>query len=175
MVMGLDAYVNCDCFEKGKIIEPPLGMNDLFRDSEGFLDSQFLSNERERLDCDQYEAVHGELQKKYNEWEVNCCSHEYGELCTERISNWSGCADLDILFKKVGYDKIPFLYNLLPDGNGGNFPSEKAKQALHELDIFLDAVKQVEPSEYEFAVLMASRLNNLFKASLQTGNPIQWC
>lgn len=51
--------------------------------------------------------------------------------------------------KVIGEDRLPTLSHMLPDGNGGTFPAERAREALAELDVLdaeLDAIMVGDPT-----------------------------
>lgn len=187
--MGLDATVRCRCFEEGKLEPGPVPAEDLYVDEEGYLSSRKLDEAFKKFDYRRYEARYGLLEDEFFEWSRNCCEHEDGDYLAEWISNWSGCGEFGSLVEEAGgEEKFPLLSNLLPDGNGGIYPAEKAAATLAELDRFIEVVTDVSwqiqtgneidgeaPFLYKGKYWTAERIRNLLVASVETGNPIRWC
>lgn len=147
--MGLDASVRCRCFEEGKLKPDPVPVEDLYIDEEGYLASRKLDDVHERFSYRQYLARYGELDEAFNSWLESPCEHDWGEICSERVGNWSGCAMFDEYCEEIGAEKLPILSRILPDGNCGSFPAEKAEAALKELDYFdawLDEKMEANPT-----------------------------
>lgn len=192
--MGLDATIRCRCFEEGKLKPGPIPFEDLYIDKDGCLASRMLDAAREKYDHRRFEARYGALDDEFCEWLVDSCEHEDGVYFSEWVSNWSGVAHFCALVDKAGGEtKFPLLSSLLPDGNGGAYPAEKAQATLDELQRFVavvsemsererkdaegksEAVSEEDPFLYEGRYLTAERLENLLRVSLETGNPIRWC
>lgn len=143
--MGLDASVRCRCFEEGKLKPGPIPTDDLYIDEEGYLSSRKLDDAYKRYDYRRYLARYELLEDEFREWEETCCEHEDGEYCVEWVSNWAGCAQFSSLVKEAGgEEEFPLLSRLLPDGNGGIYPADKAAPTLVELDRFLKVVTDVD-------------------------------
>lgn len=181
--MGLDAFVRCRCFEKGCLKPGPVPVADLYID-EGHLYSRTLSEAQERLDHRRFDARYGELEDAFDHWLRQPCEHEYGEYCSEWVANTSGWALFDHLVKEAGGEQaFPVLSHLLPAGNGGLYPAEKALATLKELERFIEVVTHppfattFEDVGYLFEgrYPTAERLKRLLVASIETGNPIVWC
>ena len=175
--MGLDATVRCRCFEEGRLRPGPVPLDDVYVDEEGYLSSRKLDAARARLTYRQFLARYGDLQREFEDWADSCCEHEDAELCAEHVANWSGCAEFRELVKRAGGEKnYPLLSALLPDGNGGTYPAEKAAAALAELDRFAEWVAANAPQVIRGGRYgTAERLRRLLEASLASGNPIRWC
>ena len=140
--MGLDAFVPCNCFEKGKLPKPPdpFSAEDLFRDEDGFISSRKLAEECERLGYQEFNARFGALSRLLEEWAEHACEHEDGEYLDERVSNWAGVAQFeDIVEELGGRERYPILSNLLPEANGGFFPANQALGAIREIDDLIEA------------------------------------
>ena len=147
--MGLDATVRCRCFEEGKLKPGPIPFDDLFVDEEGYLSSRKLSEAYSRFDYRQFQARYGALEDAFREWLDSACEHEGGDYWGEHVGNWSGVGMFQYYCEQIGEETIPVLFHILPDGNGGIFPAEKAPAALAELDIFdawLDAKMKENPT-----------------------------
>jgi hypothetical protein len=70
--MGLDAHVNCDCFEKGRMRTPPRAEWEVFVDEDG-------SRATRARDL--------ETQLAFDEWSCGACEHENGIVIHHRIGN----------------------------------------------------------------------------------------
>ncbi len=134
--MGLDASVRCRCFEEGKLRPGPVPIEDLYIDDEGYLSSRKLDDAYARFSLRQVWARYYELENAFREWSDHPCEHEDGEICSERVGNWSGCAVFEDYCEEIGEERVPILAHILPSGNGGTFPAEMAEAALKELDFF---------------------------------------
>lgn len=147
--MGLDASVRCRCFEERRLRPGPIPYGDLYIDEEGYLSSRGLDEARAKYDYRQFEARYGQIEREFDEWLDDACEHEFGDMCSERVGNWSGVAMFEHWCKVIGEDRLPTLSHMLPDGNGGTFPAERAREALAELDVFdteLDAIMVGDPT-----------------------------
>ena len=174
LVMGLDASVRCRCFEEGKLKPGPVPFDDLYIDGEGYLSSRKLDDAGSRFNLRQMWARYYDLETAFEEWANHACEHEDGEICSEHVGNWSGVAAFSSWCEKIGEDKLPILNHILPPGNGGTFPAEKAEAALAELDIF-DAELKARSRGAWCGTFANEALRELLNASLETGNPIRWC
>lgn len=184
--MGLDATVRCRCFEEGKLKPGPVPVEDLYIDEDGYLSSKTLDEAYRKYDTRRFYARYDGLERAFDAWLSDCCDHEDGEYCSERVSNWTGCAQFCSLVKEAGGEaRFPLLSKLLPDGNGGIYPVEKARAALAELDEFIEVVSNTSqwpfPDREPESILSegrywtAERIRELLVASIATGNPIRWC
>lgn len=147
--MGLDASVRCRCFEEHKLRPGPVPYEDLYIDGEGYLSSRTIDDAYSRFTQRQVKARYWELEEAFRVWSDHPCEHEFGEICTERVGNWSGVAMFDHWCSVIGEDRLPILSHILPDGNGGTFPAEMAEAALAELDVFdveLDRLMEANPT-----------------------------
>lgn len=139
--MGLDATVRCRCFEEGKLKPGPVPADDLFIDEEGYLSSRKLDEAYKKYGYRRFQARYGALEDEFLQWSNHCCEHEFGDYCSEWVSNWSGCGEFSSLVEELGgMEKFPLLSTLLPDSNGGIYPAEKAQKTLEELDRFIEVV-----------------------------------
>ena len=137
--MGLDAFVRCRCFEEGKLKPGPIPFEDLYIDDEDYISSKFLDQKRKELSSELFRERYGDLESDFLDWVDNACEHEYGEICSERVGNFCGLLSIDaVLSSDEGESKYPLLNNMLPDGNGGLYPVEKAQPTLDELDRFIE-------------------------------------
>ncbi len=192
--MGLDATVRCRCFEEGKLKPGPIPLEDLYIDKDGYLASRTLDAAREKYDYRRFDARYGALSDEFCEWLQDCCEHEGGDYFTEWVDNWAGVAHFCALVESAGGEaEFPLLSSFIPDGNGGAYPAEKARDTLDELRRFVTVVTEMserapedadgeflaslkeDPVLYEGKYPTAERLGNLLRVSLETGNPIRWC
>lgn len=142
--MGLDSTVRCRCFEEGKLTLGPVPVEDLYIDETGHLASREIDAANEKYSGLRFRMRYGKLQKEFRRWVEQCCEHEYGDYCSEHISNWAGCDEFKELVKAAGgADVFPLLSNLLPESNDGMYPSEKAAATLEELDRFLEVARDM--------------------------------
>lgn len=143
--MGLDAFVRCRCFEEGKLKPGPIPFEDLYIDDEDYISSKFLDQKRKELSSEQFRERYGDLESDFLDWIDSACEHEYGEICSERVGNFCGLLSIDaVLSSDEGESKYPLLNNMLPDGNGGLYPVEKAQPTLDELDRFIEEHAKVQ-------------------------------
>lgn len=143
--MGLDGTVRCTCFEEGLMEPCPVDIEDIYIDENGYLSSRTVDEAYDSMDHRSFYAQYGKLQDEVYDWSCNGCSHEDGEVCWEPVSNIAGCARFSFLIDEVGGEEIfPLLSHLLPSGNSGIYPADKAEATLAELDRFIEAVKDVE-------------------------------
>lgn len=143
--MGLDATVRCNCFEKGLMKPCPVNIEDIYVDADGHLASRTLDEARKTMDYRRFSARYGKLDKEIDDWSHNGCSHEDGEICSERVGNISGCAHFRSLVREAGGERdFPLLSKLLPYENGGTYPAEKAAETLVELERFIEVVSDVD-------------------------------
>lgn len=152
--MGLDAFVRCRCFEEGRVSQPPVPMEDLYVDEEGYIASRTLCSEYERLGYKMFYERHGELEDQLRSWSEACCSHEDMHLCDEWVCNISGWSKLRWLFQALG-EETPILGGMLPTANGGTFPSKFADAALNELAVIEGRLPQLLPGTYTDLVSLA--------------------
>ena len=142
--MGLDASVRCRCFEERKLIDPPVPYGDLYIDEDGYLWSKKLHDAHDRYDYRRYTARYGELEDRFMEWLDHPCEHEGGDYCSEWVSNIAGTAEFRDLVEELGGEEtFPFLSTMLPHGNGGLYPCDKAAATLDELDHFIKLLPSV--------------------------------
>ncbi|MEZ6070030.1 MAG: hypothetical protein R3C10_07060 [Pirellulales bacterium] len=123
MVMGLDASVMCNCFERGLTSEPPFPRDWLHVDEEGYLNLKPEHDSSERWHL-------------LWEWQRNCCEHEGMNYCSHRISNWYGYRLFQAALQNAGAELFPMLVEELPDLNGGLTESRAAASCLRELATF---------------------------------------
>lgn len=174
--MGLDAFVRCRCFEEGKLINCPVPYEDLYLDEDGYVSSRTLDEAQATLSYEEYRARFGRLDDEFFEWKMHPCKHEDMEYCSAHVCNIMGWVTLRCIFEDADEDMLPTLNTMLPTSNDGFFPASKAQQALDELEILRAHVRTSgDQAEIEWVDWKAGTLERLLRASLETGNPIQWC
>jgi hypothetical protein len=133
--MGLGAFVRCRCFEEGKTIEPPFPREELMIDDEGNIGLREAYEAYKTMPYDDYDSKYGDVDDILYEWQCGCCEHEDSEYCSESIGNWYGVRRFEGIIGNMGKEHFPVLSTLIPRGNGGIFPREKAEAALAEITL----------------------------------------
>jgi hypothetical protein len=118
--MGLDAFVNCRCWQDGNVTEPPVPRS-------------LIVDEGEGLD---FSGPDDQMYYKFRSWQTDACAHEHMEIASERISNWGGYRLFQDALSTAGWEHFPTLEAQLPEANGGSMPASAAGQALEELRYF---------------------------------------
>ena len=120
--MGLDAFVNCRCWQDGNVTEPPVPRS-------------LIVDEGEGLD---FSGPDDRMYYKFRSWQRDACAHAGMEMASERISNWGGYRLFQDALSTAGWEHFPTLEAQLPAANGGSMPASDAGQALEELRYFSD-------------------------------------
>ncbi len=123
--MGLDAYVRCTCWEKGKTTPPPVPRARVV-----------LGSERDELELDLPWEGHREAHAAFQDWLEACCPHPRMQLAFERISTWGGVRHFQAALRTIGADKFPNLLAAIPDTNSGRTEARDAKRCLEDLARF---------------------------------------
>lgn len=101
--MGLDASVRRRCFEEGKLKPGPLPLDDLYIYEEGYLCSKTLDAAEEELGFNEFMNRYRDLYYRFEEWvDHEACEHEFGDYCTEWVSNWAGVAGFESRVEETG-------------------------------------------------------------------------
>jgi hypothetical protein len=90
--MGLDAYVQCNCFRDGKAKNPPF-------------DPKLLTFKNNILDIS--EDVDDDTYYSYINWIKDACEHTNFEIIQERVSNASGMNFLWSIIDRIGIEQFP--------------------------------------------------------------------
>jgi hypothetical protein len=141
--MGLDAFVRCNCFELGLTKEPPIPREELFVDEDGCISSVKASEAYSTMEYEEYREKFGELDDKLWEWKKECCAHPEMDYCSEWVGNWYAVRFFEGLVEQLGNKESPLLPSIIPNGNGGVFPAEKAPAALDELQRLLSRISEM--------------------------------
>lgn len=125
--MGYSGYVVCDCYQKGKTIDPPHKEYVRFDD-----DGLYIDIPSEIYDED--EDLGFNMEQEFFEWRNHACEHEDMEMADEWLFNACGIGNFySFLEEQGGNKKFPVLTRYLPKSNDGILPSSEASAALQEL------------------------------------------
>ena len=142
--MGLDAFVNCNCFKEGKTSKPPV-------------DSRLIVFDDGLCDVTLPDEGNQKIIKKFYHWIKNCCPHPNMQFLSVYVSNWWGVRTFQEALGKIGWEHFPVLKAGLPEGNGGSVPASSSEKALDELNYFERNVHH---------------LKNIYLVESKTGEPI---
>jgi len=120
--MGLDAYVYCDCHEKGRMPRPP------YERWETFIEPDGSRQIRTAGDAAEEDAAWS--------WNVRACGHEFGILLQERIGNISA---VGLLRKALSGDPDRFpiiLSKIIQNGShsGDHIPVDQLPALAAEVE-----------------------------------------
>ncbi|MFD2823426.1 hypothetical protein ACFS5M_07070 [Lacinutrix iliipiscaria] len=128
--MSYSAFVVCNCYQKGKTVEPPHKEYIKFDEDGLFLDipnDLWDKNEKKVLQMD----------SDFDNWKNSACEHEEMELCYEYLSNTLGMVEFKGVIERLGgKEKFPILSKFLPTANGGTLPAKFTPEVLKEIDEF---------------------------------------
>jgi hypothetical protein len=110
----------------------------------------------------------GPLLKRYVSWSRSCCHHPLMAYASERVGAWADCEAFREVLARVGWSCLPTLTRELPESNEGQTAPPDAEAALRELAVF----RRSRPAEFLHIV---EPLERIFRASVETGNPVEWC
>jgi hypothetical protein len=130
--MGLDAFVQCNCYQQGKT--KPFPRPDLEKYVRMGDDGTLILD----LDYDDHEEAH----QMFEAWQADACEHSGMKVVFERISNWSGYRAFQEALSKIGWQNFPTLEEELPSLNGGAMPVAASVKALEELALFKEKIRQ---------------------------------
>jgi len=157
--MGLDAFVFCDCFERGRLRSPPppgcslsVSENGSLLCGSDDLDTQIA------FDCWQ---------------QSDACEHEDGCLVAHRIGNISLVASLRAELQRSP-DRFPMILSLvLYSGThcGDFIPAAEVPQVLSEAEA-LAGVHCPDPEMECFLREFEEQMRDLVSAALRVGKPI---
>ena len=141
--MGYDAFVCCNCWREGKTTKPPVPLDDLYIDSDGWLTAHSLDGAQ---DWDRYYEL--------EDWKDSGCEHE-GMGYDFHLGNISGMAMLCSYIEGLGEGLASNFIAMLPKSNAGSFPSEKAQAVLDEIP----AIRQAARSLHEYSLFVRGKEN----------------
>ncbi|MGV9809238.1 hypothetical protein [Micromonospora chersina] len=124
--MGLDAFVNCRCWQDGLATPCPVGPVGFDEDGHLALLQPWEGNA----------SAHDTF---YAWMSGDACPHPLMEQSSEAVSNWTGVRLFQQALRPAGTARFPTLAACLPDANGGWLPAERAAGVLAELDAFRDS------------------------------------
>lgn len=122
--MGLDAFVRCNCWEEGRTTPPPVPVDFIYLDEEGYLSLNLPYRDNE------------EQHHAFDYWRARCCEHDNMEYVSVHVSNWGGYRSFQQALGKAGWEHFPTLRAELPNANGGQLLPASAARALQELRYF---------------------------------------
>lgn len=135
--MGFSGYVVCDCYQKGKTIDPPHKEYVRF-------DKKGLHIYIPKVIRQTEEKIGSEMEVDFYKWKTNACEHEDMVLEEEFFSNSWGWLDfLTFINDSGGQLNFPVLTKYLPLVSRGIFRASLAPAILKELTI-LEALRPVK-------------------------------
>jgi hypothetical protein len=125
--MGLDAFVQCNCYRQGKTKPFPFPeLEHYYRQrKEGY----WTFNLPEDLDS-------LDLWQKFGVWQKTACEHHGMRTASERISDWAGYRAFQEALYQIGWELLPTLIEELPNINWGFASPQTAVWMLKELQTF---------------------------------------
>ncbi|KAF0200138.1 MAG: hypothetical protein FD170_3733 [Bacteroidetes bacterium] len=134
--MEYTGYVVCDCYQKGKTLDPPHKEYVRF-DKKGlhiYIPKEIMKQEKK---------VGSEMEADFYKWKTNACEHEDMVLEEEYFSNSWGWSDFRTFINDSGGKlKFPVLTKYLPKTCGGILRASRANEILKELAL-LEALRPV--------------------------------
>ena len=128
--MGYDAYVRCNCFEKGKV--KPFRYLKYVKACPEWLELELpeeIKNQKKLSD---------EIENDFYDWCNTACEHEYMEYYSERLCNISGMAWLKSCLDWLNVNnEFSTLRNQLPESNDDFMPIEYNNSFIKEFETFL--------------------------------------
>jgi hypothetical protein len=157
--MGLDACVYCDCFEKGRLCQPPPTGCRLAVAEDGSL---FCGSD------------HVEVQLAFDQWQLRrACPHEAGVLLRRRLGNTALVGELRAELQQHA-ERFPLLLSkvLYSGTHCGDFISLAEVERLRpELEV-LAGLPCAVPERAGFAREFAAQMRDLVSCALAVGKPI---
>jgi hypothetical protein len=159
--MGLDAFVFCDCFEKGKLREaPPAGFSPRVRDDGS------LEPDRGNYSLDEILA--------WDEWlRARACEHSSGQLLHHRLGNVSLISSLRSELHREA-SRFPILLSkvVYSGSHGGDYlPVELIEKLGAELEALVHFKCSSSELE-EFMTCFRKQMLELVAVSLSVKKPI---
>ncbi len=125
--MSYHGYVHCNCYQTGKVADPPC--KEFFRFDVG---GMYLKIPSELYESDRERAF--AMEREFTAWLDHSCEHRGMVICNEWLFNSSGCDLFYTCLGEKGREKnFPVLHKYLPRVNDGILPASMAKVALQEL------------------------------------------
>jgi hypothetical protein len=157
--MSLDAFVFCDCFERGRLRQPPPPGSHPHLEADGFLDSG-----SEDL----------EVQIAFDVWRYNqACEHEGGMLIHHRIGNIGLVAALRQELRQYA-DQLPLILSkVIYDGvHGGDYiPIDELRKLRSEV-LNLARIHSADPDMESWLRTFETQMAELVDCALEVGKPI---
>jgi hypothetical protein len=159
--MSLDATVYCDCYEKGRLREPPPGDSSVLVDSDGSL-------------CGEPGIRTVEELIAWDQWrEHRACEHPRGEIVHHRLGNVSLIALLRGELQREASRFPVLLTKVLYNGihAGDYLPVDLIPTLQREVEA-LSTSKSSDRKVEEFMSDFRTQMLDLIAASLSVGKPI---
>jgi hypothetical protein len=157
--MGLDAVVYCDCFERGRLREPPPPGCHLSVASDG------------SVLCGSDDL---EVQLAFDQWQLlRACAHELGVLMHRRIGNIALVEALGDELRQQA-ERFPLLLSkVLQNGThcGDFIPVGQVDQLRPEVDA-LTSLRCARPQRIAAVREFAQQMRDLIGCALAVGKPI---
>src|SRR5690606_8603845 len=128
--MGLDGFVNCNCYRDGKATPFPLPD----------YEAHFIIDEDGHLSLDLPYEGHETVFETVYHWKHNACKHPDMAQASEGVANWMGYRILHQALEGLGLHRFPILREYLPTENSGIMPAHACQQALKELSFFVSRI-----------------------------------
>jgi hypothetical protein len=159
--MGLDAVVYCDCFEKGRLKEPPPSGCRLEIDRDG---SMLCGSDA--LD----------VQMAFDQWRLHrACNHDDGVLVHHRIGNVALVAALRAELERFPGQFPLILSKVVYNGTHcGDFIADQDVQRLRSEVEALADVRYNNPDMEELIREFKSQMSDLVESALRIGKPISF-
>jgi hypothetical protein len=155
--MGSDAFVYCDCFERGRLRKNPSDTWGVYVDESGFRSAGTTDLAQQWV---------------FDQWDFDACEHESGVLLHHRSGNIAQIG----LFRRVLQPiapAMPIIWNkvIYSGSHGGDYLSvEEVRELGKELPV-LRAHYVPNPSDREFLQTFERQLTKLVAASANVGKP----
>jgi hypothetical protein len=155
--MNLSAYVNCDCYVKGKTSEPP--NREYVRVSDQGL---YLDVTGELLESDKGEKMLDDFIK----WKRTACEHSDMKIMEKEVCSSAEMSEFKSIFKTPFLDhNYPTLFKNLPQHSQGKIPANEVEDVMEELislEEHLNKVKRVTLREKKSSDVIASVNSNTY-------------
>ena len=159
--MGLDAFVFCDCYEKGRLREPPPGNVSVRVAEDGSLAREI---DRNSLEDD----------LAWDRWQhCRACVHEGGVLLRHRLGNVSLIGNLRAeLQRRPSHFPILLSKVIYSGSHGGDFlPVDSVPALRKELEALREFRCKIRESD-DFMACFRDQMLQLVAASLSVNKPI---
>lgn len=153
--MGLDAYVNCDCYEAGRLREPPPpGCAPTVAEDGG-------------LQCGSDEL---DVQLAFDQWHYfRACEHEYGQLLHHYIGNVALVATLRKELERTR-DRFPLLLGrVLYNGiHAGDFIDVEKMPELRRETMAITEINCAEQETTNYVRCFMAQMSELIECAMHS-------